>query len=156
MKLGEVASDPDTKTVTLTGGETSPATSSSGGRQPRTRYARRGAPVPLYSLEDAKRLRARILGVFEDADRDPSLVDRGALNFVIVGAGATGTEVAGAIAELIRDVMPSEYHDLAVDHAKVIMVDLGDAVLGPFSPKAHDYASKALTDYGVEIRQGHP
>ena len=58
------------------------------------------------------------------------------------------------IAELVRDVMPSEYHDLAVDHAKVIMVDLGDAVLGPFSPKAHDYASKVLTDYGVELRLG--
>jgi len=76
------------------------------------------------------------------------------LNFVVVGAGATGTEVAGAIAELVRDVMPSQYHDLAVDHAKVIMVDLGDAVLGPFSPKAHDYASKVLTDFGVELRLG--
>ena len=50
--------------------------------------------------------------MFEDADRDPSLLDRGALNFVIVGAGATGMEIAGALADLVRDVMPSEFHDL--------------------------------------------
>ena len=158
VKLGEVASaDPDTKTVTLTSGQTFTGDFLvlAAGSQANF-FDTPGAEhlFPLYSLEDAKRLRARILAVFEDADRDPSLVDRGALNFVIVGAGATGTEVAGAIAELIRDVMPSEYHDLAIDHAKVIMVDLGDAVLGPFSPKAHDYASKVLTDYGVEIRLG--
>ena len=158
VKLGEVASaDPETKTVTLTGGQAFAGDFLvlAAGSQANF-FDTPGAEhlFPLYSLEDAKRLRARILAVFEDADRDPSLVDRGALNFVIVGAGATGTEVAGAIAELIRDVMPSEYHDLAIDHAKVIMVDLGDAVLGPFSPKAHDYASKVLTDYGVELRLG--
>jgi NADH:quinone reductase (non-electrogenic) len=158
VKLGEVASaDPDTKTVTLAGGQAFAGDFLvlAAGSQANF-FDTPGAEhlFPLYSLEDAKRLRARILAVFEDADRDPSLVDRGALNFVIVGAGATGTEVAGAIAELIRDVMPSEYHDLAIDHAKVIMVDLGDAVLGPFSPKAHDYASKVLTDYGVELRLG--
>ena len=89
---------------------------------------------PLYSLEDAERLRSRILTVFEDADRDPALVEKGALNFVVVGAGATGTEVAGALAEMIRDVMPSEYHDLAIQRAKVTLVDAGHAVLGPFSP----------------------
>jgi NADH dehydrogenase len=95
-----------------------------------------------------------VLAIFEDADRDPSLVDKGALNIVIVGAGATGTEVAGAMAELVRDVLPSEFHDLAVDKARVIVVDLGDAVLGPFSPKAHAYASKILLGLGVELRLG--
>ena len=109
---------------------------------------------PLYSLDDAERLRSRVLTIFEDADRDPSLVEKGALNIVIVGAGATGTEVAGAIAELVRDVMPSEFHDLAVDKARVIVVDLGDAVLGPFSPKAHAYASKVLLGLGVDSAWG--
>ena len=109
---------------------------------------------PLYSLQDAERLRSRILTVFEDADRDPALVENGALNFVVVGAGATGTEVAGALAEMIRDVMPSEYHDLAIQRAKVTLVDAGHAVLGPFSPHAHEYASKALERDGVEIRLG--
>ena len=56
---------------------------------------------PLYSLHHAQRLRSRIIGVFEAADRDPSLIDRGALNFVIVGGGPTGVETAGALADMI-------------------------------------------------------
>jgi NADH dehydrogenase len=158
VKLGEVASmDPAAMSLTMANGDTfagdfivlAAGSQANFFDTPGSEHV-----FPLYSLDDAKRLRSRILAVFEGADRDPSLVDEGALNFVIVGAGATGTEVAGAIGELIRDVMPSQYHDLAVDHAKVIMVDLGDAVLGPFSPKAHAYASKVLTDYGVELRLG--
>jgi NADH dehydrogenase len=109
---------------------------------------------PLYSLADAERLRTRILTVFEDADRDSSLIDRGALNFVIVGAGATGTELAGALADMINETMPVEYHDLAVGKAKVYVVDLGHVVLNGFSEKAHEYASKVLTDRGVEIKLG--
>ena len=49
---------------------------------------------PLYNLHDAKRLRSRIISVFEDADRNPKLIEQGALNFVIVGAGPTGTEIS--------------------------------------------------------------
>jgi NADH dehydrogenase len=109
---------------------------------------------PLYSLADAERLRTRILTIFEDADRDPTLVDRGALNFVIVGAGATGTELAGAMADMINETMPVEYHDLAVAKAKVYVVDLGHVVLNGFSEKAHAYASKVLQDRGVEIKLG--
>jgi NADH dehydrogenase len=109
---------------------------------------------PLYSLDDAKRLRARVLEAFEEAERDPSSIEAGGLTFVVVGAGATGTEVAGALADLIRDVMPSRFHDLALERARVVMVDAGNSVLGPFSPKAHAYASKVLTERGVEIRLG--
>ena len=109
---------------------------------------------PLYSVADAEQLRARILTVFEDADREPDLIDRGALNFVIVGAGATGTELAGALADMINETMPIEYHDLAVDRATIEVVDLGDAVLNGFSDKAHKYASKVLTDRGVKITLG--
>ena len=109
---------------------------------------------PLYSLADAERLRTRILTIFEDADRDATLVDRGALNFVIVGAGATGTELAGAMADMINETMPVEYHDLAVSKAKVYVVDLGHVVLNGFSDKAHAYASKVLQDRGVEIKLG--
>ena len=66
---------------------------------------------PLYSLDDARRLRTRVLEAFEEAERDPSTVETGGLNFVVVGAGATGTEIAGALADLVRDVMPSRFHD---------------------------------------------
>ena len=109
---------------------------------------------PLYSLADAERLRTRILTVFEDADRDPALIDQGALNFVIVGAGATGTELAGAMADMINETMTVEYHDLAVEKAKVYVVDLGHVVLNGFSDKAHAYASKVLQDRGVELKLG--
>jgi NADH dehydrogenase len=158
VKLGEVTSiDPATRTVTLGDGQTYTGDYLvlAAGSQANF-FDTPGAEhvFPLYSLDDARRLRSRILAVFEDADRDPTRVDAGALNFVIVGAGATGTEVAGALAELIRHVLPSQFHELALEKARVIMVDLGDAVLGPFSPKAHDYASKVLQKDGVEIRLG--
>jgi NADH dehydrogenase len=110
---------------------------------------------PLYSLADAERLRTRMLVLFEDADRDPTLIDRGALDFVIVGAGATGTELAGAMADMINDTMPEEYHDLAVDRASVQVVDHGNVVLGGFSDRAHRYASQALTERGVQLRLGN-
>ena len=109
---------------------------------------------PLYSLTDAERLRTRMLTVFEDADRDATLIDRGALNFVIVGAGATGTELAGSMADMIHETMPEEYHDLAVSRATVQVVDLGQVVLNGFSDRAHKYASKVLTDRGVTLRLG--
>ncbi len=109
---------------------------------------------PLYSLTDAERLRTRMLTVFEDADRDPSLIDQGALNFVIVGAGATGTELAGSMADMIHETMPDEYRDLAVDRASVQVVDLGDVVLGGFSDRAHKYAREVLEERGVELRLG--
>ena len=52
--------------------------------------------IPLYSVTDAERLRTRVFEVFEEADTDPSRIEQGALNFVIVGAGPTGVETAGA------------------------------------------------------------
>jgi NADH:ubiquinone reductase (H+-translocating) len=116
-----------------------------------------GAPenaFPLYSLNDATRLRSRILGLFEQVDRDPGLVARGALNFVIVGGGPTGVEVAGAIADMISITVPAEYRHLDAGQAKIQLLDFGDALLKPFSDKAHGYVSKVLTDKGVEIRLG--
>ena len=109
---------------------------------------------PLYSLDDATRLRSRILGVFEDADRHPELIEQGALNFVVVGAGATGVEVAGALADMVHDTMPAEYGDLAVAAARVHVVDLGHLLLGPFSDHAHDYAAKVLHRKGVVTHLG--
>jgi NADH dehydrogenase len=109
---------------------------------------------PLYSLDDAERLRSRILQVFEDADRDKSLLDQGALNVVIVGAGPTGVETAGALADLIRVTMAAEYKDLATDAARIYLIDHGTRVLGAFSEGAHDYAAKVLQDLGVSLRLG--
>ena len=80
---------------------------------------------PLYSLDDAKRIRSRVLQLFQDASERPELVDEGALTFVVVGGGATGVESAGALAELLHDVMPHVYEHLAIAGARVILVDLG-------------------------------
>ena len=110
--------------------------------------------LPLYSLEEAQRLRSRILTVFEDADRNPQLVEKGALNFVIVGGGATGTEMAGALADMINLTMSAEYPDLAVKHARVYLIDHGHALLAPFPVKAHDYAARVLEHKGVQLRMG--
>ena len=110
--------------------------------------------LPLYSVEEAQRLRSRILTVFEDADRDPKLVEQGALNFVVVGGGPTGVEMAGALADMIRLTMPGEYPDLAVKYARVYLVDHGHALLGPFPVEAHDFAAGALQRKGVQLRLG--
>jgi len=109
---------------------------------------------PLYTMKDALALRTRLLEVFEDADRRPELIARGALNVVIIGAGATGVETAGAMADLINHVLPAAYHDLPIGAAKVVLVDLGHAVLAPFSDHAHEYAHKVLQKDGVDIRLG--
>lgn len=116
-----------------------------------------GAPeyaFPLYSLDNATRLRSRILGIFEHVDRDPSLVNRGALNFVIVGGGPTGVETAGAIADMISITLPAEYRELDAGAARVCLLDYGDALLKPFSDKAHEYVARVLRDKGVEIHLG--
>jgi NADH dehydrogenase len=109
---------------------------------------------PLYALADAQRLRSRIFTVFEDADRNPKLIDEGALNFVVVGAGATGVETAGALADLINDVMPARFHDLSIEPARVYVVDPGKVVLAPFSDRAHEYAAKTLKQKKVEVLLG--
>jgi NADH dehydrogenase len=157
VKLAEVTSvDPDPKTVTTADGQTysGDVLVLAAGSRPNF-FGTPGAEehaLPLYSLEDAERLRTRILEVFEAADNDRSLVEGGALNFVVVGAGATGTEIAGALAEMINDTMRVEYHDLATTAARVVMVDHGPAVLGPFSEGAHEYAAKVLERDGVELK----
>jgi NADH:ubiquinone reductase (H+-translocating) len=111
--------------------------------------------IPLYSLEDAERLRSRVLAVFEDAERDPKLVEQGALNFVIVGGGATGTELAGAFADMINLTMAREFADLAVkQQARVYLVDHGHSLLAAFSPEAQEYATRTLRRKGVQLLMG--
>jgi NADH dehydrogenase len=159
IKEAEVASvDPKAKTVTTKTGEVFQGDYLilAAGSQPNF-FKTPGAEeytFPLYSLNDAERLRSRILKVFEDTDADPSLLDQGSLNFVIVGGGPTGTEMAGALAEMINTTMATEYKDLAVSASRVHLIDHGHAVLGPFSERAHEYAAKVLKRDGVQIRLG--
>ncbi|MGC1188571.1 MAG: NAD(P)/FAD-dependent oxidoreductase [Candidatus Acidiferrales bacterium] len=107
---------------------------------------------PLYSLHDAELLRSRILAVLEAADRDASLIAKGALNFVIVGGGPTGAEMAGTLGDLLHRVLRDQYPDLPLNEACIFLIDLGHAVLSTFSPKAQAYAANALAERGVQIR----
>jgi NADH:ubiquinone reductase (H+-translocating) len=159
VRTAEVtAVDPSAPSVTLDGGEVvaGDLLVLAAGSQPNF-FHTPGADrhtFPLYSLQDAERVRSRVLQLFEDAGAKPELVDEGALTFVVVGAGATGVETAGALAELVHDVMPHLHPQLAIAGARVILVDLGHAVLGPFSPGAHDYAATQLQRRGVQLRLG--
>ena len=159
VKLAEISAvDTAGKTVRSTDGEewTADALVLAAGSQPNF-FNTPGAAensFPLYSLDNATNLRSRILGLFEQVDRDPKLLERGALNFVIVGGGPTGVEVAGALADMLAMTVPAEYHDVDVGTARVYLLDYGDALLKPFSDKAHGYVAKVLTDRKVELRLG--
>ena len=109
---------------------------------------------PLYSLQDAEVLRSRVLEMFESADRDPSLVEKGALNFVVVGAGPTGAETAGALGDLTKRMARDEFRSLDLSKAQIFLVDMAESVLGGFSEKSQQYAAKTLEEHGVQIRLG--
>ena len=107
---------------------------------------------PLYTLANAVKLRNRILERFEAADRDPALIEDGALNFVIVGAGPTGVETAGALSDLFYNLLPHDYHQLATEKARVIIVEMGKEVLAPFKDNLRAYAKEQLEQRRVELR----
>jgi NADH dehydrogenase len=109
---------------------------------------------PLYTLTDAVKLRNRILERFEAADREPALIKEGALNFVIVGAGPTGVETAGALADLFYNLLPRDYHQLATDTARVMIVEMGQEVLAQFKDNLRVYAKEQLEKRKVEVRLG--
>jgi NADH:ubiquinone reductase (H+-translocating) len=107
---------------------------------------------PLYTLMNAVKLRSRILERFEAADRDPALIEDGALNFVIVGAGPTGVETAGALSDLFYNLLPHDYHQLATEKARVILVEMAKEVLAPFKDNLRAYAKEQLEQRRVELR----
>lgn len=116
-----------------------------------------GAPkyaFPMYTLPDAVRLKEHVLERWTAADRDPDLIDDGALNVVIVGAGPTGVESAGALAELYRQNLAKDYPDVPQDKARIVVVEAGDAVLPMFKKGLQTYAAKALEKRTVELMLG--
>ena len=111
---------------------------------------------PLYSLNDAQRLRSRIIAVFEDADRDPSLLDRGALNFVVVGGGPTGVETAGALADMIDRTMTVEYRDLDGQARRGCTSSTSATSCSGRSPKrAHEYVGEGPAAQRGRASPGH-
>jgi NADH dehydrogenase len=105
-------------------------------------------------MHDAVRLKEHILASFEAADRNPALVDDGALTLCIVGGGATGVEVAGALAELLQAEMKGDYPNLPVDRAEVHLYERGTKLLGTFKPVLQEYAKATLEKRGVRVHLG--
>lgn len=109
----------------------------------------------LKTLEDATTIRRKLLLAFEAAERetDPSK-RRALLTFVLIGAGPTGVEMAGAIIELARVTLKGEFRSIRPDEARVVLIEGGQRVLANFKPELSDYTLRALRDLGVEVELG--
>ncbi|MEZ0262430.1 MAG: NAD(P)/FAD-dependent oxidoreductase [Alphaproteobacteria bacterium] len=106
----------------------------------------------LKSIEDATGLRQRILSAFEQAEITADADERKAwMTFVVVGAGPTGVEMAGAIAELAKDTLKKDFRNIDVAKTRVLLVDAGKSVLASFAPKLSKEAVRDLEELGVEI-----
>lgn len=107
----------------------------------------------LKSLEDALELRRRILSAFEAAEieQDPE-VQRALLTFVVVGAGPTGVELAGQIAEIARDTVRRDFRHIDPTTARIILVEGADRVLTAFSESLSRKAERQLEKLGVTVR----
>ena len=106
----------------------------------------------MKSVDDALELRARIFHAFEIADlqTDPADIERW-LTFVVVGAGPTGTEMAGQIAELAHRTLPGQYRHIDPHRARVVLVDAVGAVLNTFGDRLSTRALRELHQLGVEV-----
>ena len=93
---------------------------------------------PMYTLTDAVRLKDHVLERWEAADKDPALIDDGALNIVVVGGGPTGVESAGALAELYRGDFARDYPNVPQEKARIILVEAGPEVFSMFKENLRD------------------
>jgi NADH:ubiquinone reductase (H+-translocating) len=109
---------------------------------------------PMYTLADAVRLREHVLERWEAADREPELVEEGAITIVVVGGGATGVESAGALAELYRSNFSKDYPGIPQEQARIVLVEAGPALLSMFKADIQTYTKKALEQRGVEVLLG--
>jgi NADH:ubiquinone reductase (H+-translocating) len=110
----------------------------------------------LKSLADAEAARNKILQAFElaEAEDDPGR-HRDLLTFILVGAGPTGVEMAGALAVLVRTSLKSEFRRIDPASARIVLIDMAPRVLGPFSEDLSKAAKAHLERLGVEVRLGH-
>jgi NADH dehydrogenase len=109
----------------------------------------------LKTIDDATYLRRRILLAFEKAETEPDADERRRLlNFVVVGGGPTGVELAGAIAELAKRALASDFRTIDPRSARIVLVEAGPRVLSQFDGSLSRSALRALEQLGAEVRLG--
>src|SRR4051812_15432808 len=109
----------------------------------------------VKSLESALAVRNRLLAAFEAAEGEPNAAARDAwLTFVVVGAGPTGVEMAGQIAELARDTLRDEFRAIDPRQARILLVEAADRVLTSFPPSLSAKAERSLQRLGVTVLTG--
>jgi NADH dehydrogenase len=107
----------------------------------------------LKSIEDATEIRSRVLLAFEIAEREPDAARRHPwLTFVVVGAGPTGVELAGALAEIANDTLKNDFRTIHPPDAEIILLEAADRVLPPYPPDLSAKAKDQLERLGVTVR----
>jgi NADH:ubiquinone reductase (H+-translocating) len=110
----------------------------------------------LKSLADAEAARNKILQAFETAEAEEDTAGhRDLLTFILVGAGPTGVEMAGALAIFVRNTLKSDFRRINPASARIVLVDMAPRVLGPFSESLSKAAKQRLEKLGVELRLGY-
>jgi NADH:ubiquinone reductase (H+-translocating) len=108
----------------------------------------------LKTLDDAFAIRRRVLLAFERAERESPAARQPWLNFVVVGGGPTGVELAGTLAEIARHTLPREFRRSDPRRARVLLVEAGPRLLPAFDPRLSAKAQRQLEHLGVEVKTG--
>src|SRR6516164_5822967 len=106
----------------------------------------------LKTLEDARHLRSHILGAFEMAELTSDPSERAAyLTFAVIGAGPTGVEMVGQVAELAHEALPREFRSVTTTEAEILLIEAGPEVLAAFAPRLQRYTRRRLQKMGVDV-----
>jgi NADH dehydrogenase len=109
----------------------------------------------LKTMEDAIAMRQQVLVAFERAERERDrAVQRKLLTFVVIGGGATGVELAGALAEISRHALAHEFRTIHPETARVILIEGGPEVLATYTPELSLFARRSLEQLGVSVWTG--
>jgi NADH dehydrogenase len=111
----------------------------------------------LKTLDDASRIRRKVLLAYERAEREKDAAERRRLlTFVIVGGGPTGVELAGAIAELARHTLRHEFRSIEPGSSRVVLLEAAPRILSMYPPELQAAAERSLQHLGVELRKNTP
>jgi NADH dehydrogenase len=114
-----------------------------------------GAAPGLKTLDDALAMRHRLLLAFEEAEREPNpVLQRRLLSFVIIGGGPTGGEMAGALGEIARQVLRTEFDNVDPAISRILLIEAGPSILPSFPERLRESARVALLRLGIVVRTG--